>query len=487
MPSPLSSSTSLLLLGAGTVLGSCLTLSLLTLRRSYRSGRIVQLKQQFAADSAAHDALSVEATDAHSSESGGRSVANSLETSSLQFHSTRLLASEDFLHDEIINEQFTRNSQFFGEDGLRKVHQSFVVVVGLGGVGSHAAAMLLRSGVGKLRLVDFDQVSLSSLNRHAVATRADVGSSKAVCLKTHFARIFPECEVDARVQMFEASSQDELLAGSPDFVLDCIDNIDTKVSLLAACVQKGLKVLSATGAGARADPTRIRVADLKESSNDPLSRSVRHRLRREHGILGGIPVVFSTERPKAKLLPFKGPDGQDANPLDYQVVPGFRIRIIPVLGTIPAIFGQVMASYVVTHIAGMPVPMEPVVNLDVEHYGVLHHRLIEREELLYGTAAQVEVDKEEISYVVRELWRGRSARNQDSSNVGRGMWRSVNQLTITRWDHSRPPSIDNLVLLTFDEAEEHEATTLEEIAAKEPEFFALVTTVLHRAATEFKF
>ncbi|CAK9237974.1 unnamed protein product [Sphagnum troendelagicum] len=424
-----------------------------------RSGRIVQLKQQFAADSAAHDALSAEATDAHSSGSGGRSVANSLETSSLQFHSTRLLASEDFLHDEIINEQFTRNSQFFGEDGLRKVHQSFVVVVGLGGVGSHAAAMLLRSGVGKLRLVDFDQVSLSSLNRHAVATRADVGSSKAVCLKTHFARIFPECEVDARVQMFEASSQDELLAGSPDFVLDCIDNIDTKVSLLAACVQKGLKVLSATGAGARADPTRIRVADLKESSNDPLSRSVRHRLRREHGILGGIPVVFSTERPKAKLLPFKGPDGQDANPLDYQVVPGFRIRIIPVLGTIPAIFGQVMASYVVTHIAGMPVPMEPVVNLDVEHYGV---------------------DKEEISYVVRELWRGRSARNQDSSNVGRGMWRSVNQLTITRWDHSRPPSIDNL-------AEEHEAMTLEEIAAKEPEFFALVTTVLHRAATEFKF
>jgi hypothetical protein len=74
-----------------------------------------------------------------------------------------------------------------------------------------------------------------------------------------------------------------------------------------------------------------------------------------------------------------------------QVVPGFRVRIIPVLGTIPAIFGQVMASYVVTHIAGMPVPMEPVVNLDVEHYGVLHHRLIEREEILYGTAAQVEV------------------------------------------------------------------------------------------------
>jgi hypothetical protein len=79
-----------------------------------RSGRIVQLKQQFAADSAAHDALSAEATDAHSSGSGWRSVANSLETSSLQFHSTRLLASEDFLHDEIINEQFTRWCSYAG-------------------------------------------------------------------------------------------------------------------------------------------------------------------------------------------------------------------------------------------------------------------------------------------------------------------------------------------------------------------------------------
>lgn len=91
------------------------------------------------------------------------------------------------------------------------------------------------------------------------------------------------------------------------------------MGLLAACVKRGLKVLSATGAGARADPTRIRVADLRESTIDPLSRSVRHRLRREHGIEGGIPVVFSLEKPKAKLLPFKGPNGEDENPSDYQV------------------------------------------------------------------------------------------------------------------------------------------------------------------------
>ncbi|KAG6659989.1 hypothetical protein CIPAW_03G074400 [Carya illinoinensis] len=242
------------------------------------------------------------------------------------------VAGLDLLKDEIVSEQLTRNIQFFGLESQQKVTASYVVVIGLGGVGSHAAAMLLRSGVGRLLLVDFDQVSLSSLNRHAVATRADVGIPKAQCLKEHFLSIFPECHVDARVLLYDASSEEEILSGNPDYVLDCIDNIDTKVALLAACVRRGLKVLSATGAGARADPTRIRVADLKESTNDPLSRAVRHRLRKDYGIDGGIPVVFSLEKPKAKLLPFKGPSGEEENPSDYQIVPGFRVRIIPVLG-----------------------------------------------------------------------------------------------------------------------------------------------------------
>lgn len=77
--------------------------------------------------------------------------------------------------------------------------------------------------------------------------------------------------------------------------------------------------------------------------------------------------------------------------LGYQIVPGFRVRIIPVLGTIPAIFGQVMASYIVTQLASLQVQMEPVVNFDMDHYRIMHQRLIEHEELLYGTAMQVQV------------------------------------------------------------------------------------------------
>ncbi|PQM40739.1 tRNA threonylcarbamoyladenosine dehydratase-like isoform X1 [Prunus yedoensis var. nudiflora] len=395
------------------------------------------------------------------------------------------MAGLDLLSDEIVSEQLKRNIQFFGLEPQQKVTASYVVVIGLGGVGSHAASMLLRSGIGKLLLVDFDQVSVSSLNRHAVATRADVGIPKAQCLKEHFLSIFPECQIEAKVLLYDASTEEEILSGHPDFVLDCIDNIDTKVALLAACVRRGLKVLSATGAGARADPTRIRIADLRQSTNDPLSRAVRHRLRRDHGIEGGITVVFSLEKPKAKLLPFKGPSGEEENPSDYQILPGFRVRIIPVLGTIPAIFGQVMASYVLTQLAGLQVQTEPIVNLDIDHYRMLHQRLIEHEESLLGTALQVQVDVEEVMFVVKELWHGRSAREPFAKDVGRGMWRSVNELMLVRWDQEKPASVANLILLKFKEAEEHESRMLEDIKEREPEYFVRVTSILKRAELEF--
>ncbi|KAJ7964454.1 tRNA threonylcarbamoyladenosine dehydratase [Quillaja saponaria] len=445
----------LALVGAGALLGSVSTVFLLKLLPRIGSGKI-----------------SKKAT----TELKGRTISGNIENG---------VAGEDVLKDDIVSEQLTRNIQFFGLESQQKVTGSYVVVIGLGGVGSHAAHMLLRSGVGRLLLVDFDQVSLSSLNRHAVATRADVGIPKAHCLKEHFLSIFPECQLDAKVLLYDASTEDEILSGQPDFVLDCIDNIDTKVALLAACIRKGLKVLSATGAGARADPTRIRVADLRESTNDPLSRAVRHRLRKDHGIEGGIPVVFSLEKPKAKLLPFKGPSGEEENPSDYQIVPGFRVRIIPVLGTVPAIFGQVMASYVVTHLAGLQVQTEPVVNFDKDHYHILHQRLIEHEESLYGTAMQVQVDVEEVMYIAKELWHGRSAREPSAKDVGRGMWRSVNELMLVRWDRRKPASVSNLILLKFNEVDEHESQTIDEIKENDPEFFHRVMAVLKRAELDF--
>lgn len=119
----------------------------------------------------------------------------------------------DAAAQELLEEQLSRIASFFGPEGFAKVKDAFVVVVGLGGVGSHASHMLARSGVGKLRLVDFDNVTLSSLNRHAVATRADVGLSKVAAMKRHLREIVPDCEIEDMAVMFEADSADELLEG----------------------------------------------------------------------------------------------------------------------------------------------------------------------------------------------------------------------------------------------------------------------------------
>ncbi|CAI7776848.1 unnamed protein product, partial [Closterium sp. NIES-54] len=159
-------------------------------------------------------------------------------------------------------------------------------------------------------------VSLSSLNRHAVATRADVGISKAQCMREHFLRILPEALVEGMTAMYTEENEAKVLSGQPDYVVDCIDNIDTKVALLSACVRRGLPVISAMGAGARADPTRIRIADISESSIDPLSRAVRQRLRKALGAAAAVEAVFSLDRPKAKLLPVADDSLQ---PADLQV------------------------------------------------------------------------------------------------------------------------------------------------------------------------
>jgi tRNA A37 threonylcarbamoyladenosine dehydratase len=178
-------------------------------------------------------------------------------------------------YDPKIKEELTtRVKSFFGEEKFDQLEKKFVVVVGLGGVGSHAANMLVRSGIRRIRLVDFDQVTLSSLNRHAVANLGDVGISKAEAIRRHFKNIVPWCEVEAVTEMFRADNADELLGGHPDYVLDCIDDVKTKAELLAHCSQRGLRVLTSMGAGGKSDPTRLRIGTLADCVKDPLASKV---------------------------------------------------------------------------------------------------------------------------------------------------------------------------------------------------------------------
>lgn len=352
------------------------------------------------------------------------------------------------------------------------------------GVGSHAAHMLLRAGVGKLRLVDFDQVSLSSLNRHCLAVREDVGTQKAACLAKYFQKIMPEANIEPMCTMYCKEVEEEVLGNSPDYVIDAIDNIDTKVDLLGACKARELSVLSVAGAGAKADPTRLRFVDILESCADPLARSVRARLKKQYGISSGITVLLSTERPRCGLV-----DSAEAESveelLQYQVIPNFRIRTIPVLGTTPSIFGMAAAGYILCELAGQKFDPEPLIRFPEKAIKTQYNRLESR------IGKEPDVDMPEVEVLIREIWKGESARSK-GPRAPKGISKNIGDLHLTLWDPSKGAVIDNLILLTREEAEEHDSFVnhkggLEALHRDEPEFVAKVDKALQRVRRDFKY
>ena len=194
--------------------------------------------------------------------------------------------------------RWDRLVRLVGNDGARKLLQSHVTVFGLGGVGGYVAETLARSAIGSLTLVDFDDVCVTNVNRQIQAFPASVGQSKAKLLAARLSAINPDANIEPVQAFYEAATSDALLTPQPDFVVDAIDNVTAKVHLLKTCLERNISVVSITGAGARWDPTQVRVADLSETKVDPLARI----LRKEFGRRGidtsrevGIPVVYSEE------------------------------------------------------------------------------------------------------------------------------------------------------------------------------------------------
>lgn len=235
---------------------------------------------------------------------------------------------------------FGRTIDLWGAGGFERLRRAHVVVIGLGGVGSHTAVALARSGVGRLRLVDIDQVSETSLNRHAVARVTDVGRPKTELMVEALGAIAPQTAVEGRRAFFHVDTAPELLAGPPDAVVDAIDGLNPKVALLRYCLEHGLPVFSSMGASARSDPGALRVGDIAESQVCPLARAVRRRLHRV-GIRGGIPVVYSVEVPRAPLPPDEAPlEGRGRQ----------RLRL-PSSSALPGMFGYALAALVIARLA----------------------------------------------------------------------------------------------------------------------------------------
>ncbi|GMI36337.1 hypothetical protein TeGR_g10105, partial [Tetraparma gracilis] len=272
-------------------------------------------------------------------------------------------------------EQLSRNALFFPPPGLASLQSSTVLVVGLGGVGSHAAHMLARSGAGRLVLVDFDQVTLSSTNRHAVATLGDVGRAKVAATKSFLQKAAPNCEVVALAEMFTGESAAGIMdgRGKVHFVVDAIDDVPTKAELVRCCVARGLPLISSMGAACKSDPTRLHIGDLRSVSKDPLCTKLRWHLKK----LGVDPdspllrILYSSEKQTAALAGLTRE--QRESPGEFGSVDNMRLRVLPVLGTMPAIMGQAAAAYVACELAGKP--FRPV---EAERLGKqVRHRLLQ--------------------------------------------------------------------------------------------------------------
>lgn len=238
---------------------------------------------------------------------------------------------------------FTRCIDLVGEAGFRRLRAARVAVLGLGGVGSHAAVALARAGVGHVRLVDHDKVTASGLNRHAVARLEDVGRPKVRVVGRQLQAIAPEMEVREHAIFFHEETAHELLGDGLDMVVDAIDSFTPKVVLLATCVGRGLPVVSSMGASARVDPTLLRVDDLSRTRVCPLARAVRKALGKRD-IRAGVTCVFSIEAPLPPLPPDEGDE----------VLRRGRVRNrLPSLSVMPGIFGYAVAGQVIQLLAGV--------------------------------------------------------------------------------------------------------------------------------------
>lgn len=251
-------------------------------------------------------------------------------------------------------DRFGGIGRLYGVAGLERLSQAHVCVIGIGGVGSWAAEALARSGIGAISLIDMDDICVTNTNRQIHAQNGNIGKLKVDAVAERILVINPECQVKAVMDFVTPKNMAELITTEFDYVVDCIDSVQSKAALIAHCKRNKIRIVTTGAAGGQIDPTQIQVADLNKTTNDPLAKRVRALLRRDYGFSRNltrnysIPCVYSTEQ-----LKYPQPDGSvcatknftgDSTRLDCSS--GFGAATM-VTGT----FGFVAAARVVQRIA----------------------------------------------------------------------------------------------------------------------------------------
>lgn len=201
---------------------------------------------------------------------------------------------------------YERTEILVGKKNIEKFENSIVAVIGLGGVGAYAAEMLGRAGIGTLILLDSDNINVTNKNRQLLALDSTIGKSKCALMEERLRDINPRVKIIAIDDYLNEENIVQLLGGyNPDYLIDAIDTLSPKISLIKYCMEHKIPHVSSMGAGAKYDATAIRLTDISKSFNCPLAYMLRKRLRKE-GISKGFKVVFSEELPvKEAIIPME--------------------------------------------------------------------------------------------------------------------------------------------------------------------------------------
>ena len=194
-----------------------------------------------------------------------------------------------------MNNKFSRIEVLLGTEAMARLENSRVIVFGIGGVGGHAVEALVRSGVGHIAIVDFDKVEETNINRQLVALTSTIGKSKVNALKERLLDINPELDIEAIEKFYLPENESEFDLSKYDYIVDAVDNMSAKISLVVRANELNVPIISAMGAGNKVEPTMLEVSDIYKTSVDPLAKILRHELR-NRGIKK-LKVVYSKEEP----------------------------------------------------------------------------------------------------------------------------------------------------------------------------------------------
>ncbi|KAL1510247.1 hypothetical protein AB1Y20_006571 [Prymnesium parvum] len=369
-------------------------------------------------------------------------------------------AEEAHDEEEVLLEQLSRNRAFLGDLGQDCVESAFVVVLGVGGAGSHAAQLLGRTGVGRLRLVDFGRVVQSSLQTHAVATWADIGALKVEVTRRALQQVVPRARVEAMAVRVDERSVEACLAPDADCVLLCLPEVETLAVALAACLRLRIPAIPilpspAASLGAAGSVARQRVSLLHDVCSSIEARQLVARLR----VLLHAQQEVSTPTAYPEPLPAAAQTVIHSAMADAAAdlgAAGDSCRTEDgashaLRGPVLAGLAHTAASACLSLLAGYPLlPTPGIVSRNGRED--LYRALQRRERDVFGSTGPLAVWPEDLEFLMSDVWGRRCALTGAFAG-------GEKPLVFTRWDRNATATTGNLVLLTKAAAEEHDQTT----------------------------